>query len=111
MTLDYVGRQLGNYRLVQLLGKGGFAHVYRGEHTYLHSQAALKILQVTLSDKEMQRFQLEAQTLVQLLHPHIVRVLDFFVTDGVPVLVMEYAAGDDLPVPRMRLTSATSDSS
>jgi serine/threonine protein kinase len=93
MALDYVGHQIGNYRLVQLLGKGGFAHVYRGEHTYLHSQAALKILQVTLSEKEMSRFQQEAQTLVKLLHPHIVRVLDFFLTDGVPVLVMEYAAG------------------
>jgi Serine/threonine protein kinase len=93
MTLDYVGRQLGNYHLVQLLGKGGFAHVYRGEHDYLHSQAALKILQVTLSDKEMRRFQNEAQTLVHLIHPHIVRVLDFFLTEGVPILVMEYAAG------------------
>ncbi len=47
---DRVGQQLGNYRLLRLLGHGGFADVYLGEHVYLQSQAALKLLHTTASD-------------------------------------------------------------
>ena len=94
--INRVGLQLGNYRLLQLLGKGGFAEVYLGKHGYLQSYAALKVLQMSLSEKEAQRFQVEAQTLVRLTHPHIVRVLDFFVEQGMPVLVMDYAPGGTL---------------
>ena len=39
------GEQPGNYRLVRLLGSGGFADVYLGEHVYLNTQAAIKVLQ------------------------------------------------------------------
>lgn len=42
--VDYVGQQLGNYRLIRLLGERGFAQVYLGEHIYLNTQAAIKIL-------------------------------------------------------------------
>jgi eukaryotic-like serine/threonine-protein kinase len=93
---DLPGEQLGNYRLIQLLGKGGFAAVYLGEHCYLKSYAALKVLQISLSEKQVQRFQTEAQTLVRLRHPNIIRVLEFFVEQGVPVLVMEYAPNGTL---------------
>src|SRR5256885_5363287 len=96
MTINRVGLQLGNYRLLQVLGKGGFAEVYLGKHSYLRSYAALKVLRVSLSEKEAQRFQAEAQTLVRLIHPHIVRVLDFFVEQAMPVLVMDYAPGGTL---------------
>ena len=41
---DRSGQQLGNYRLLRLLGRGGFAEVYLGQHIYLGSQAALKVL-------------------------------------------------------------------
>jgi serine/threonine protein kinase len=42
---ERIGQQLGNYRLVRHLGKGGFAEVYLGEHIYLKTQAAIKLLQ------------------------------------------------------------------
>ncbi len=45
--LDRVGQQLGNYRLLQPIGQGGFADVYLGEHVYLNTQAAIKVLQTT----------------------------------------------------------------
>src|SRR6266478_3788452 len=89
---DRAGQQLGNYRLLRLLGRGGQASVYLGEHVYLKSQAALKVRHTVLTEEERTVFLQEAQTLVRLTHPHIVRVLDFAVEDGMPFLVMEYAA-------------------
>jgi serine/threonine protein kinase/outer membrane protein assembly factor BamB len=91
MMTDLVGKQLGKYRLMSLLGRGGFAEVYRGEHIYLKSQAAIKVLRIVPRDEEVNNFLTEAQKLVSLRHPHIVRVLDFDVENGVPFLVMEYA--------------------
>src|SRR5579884_3732117 len=94
--IDRVGHYIGNYRLIRLLGQGGFAQVYLGEHRYLKSAAALKVLQRSLTEQEVQRFLEEAQTLVRLRHPHIVRVLDFAVERGTPVLIMDYAPGGTL---------------
>lgn len=90
---DRVGQQLGNYLLVRLLGRGGFAEVYLGKHRYLNSYAALKILRRALNDEDEKQFLAEAQTLVRLRHPHIVRVLEFSIEQGTPVLVMDYAPG------------------
>src|SRR6266446_10118792 len=87
----YVGEQLGNYRVLRLLGEGGQASVYLGEHLYLGSQAALKVRHAVLTQQEQTVFLQEAQTLVRLSHRHIVRVLDFALQDGMPFLVMEYA--------------------
>src|SRR5947207_5307941 len=93
---DRVGQQLGNYRLVRLLGQGGFAEVYLGEHLYLKTQAALKVLQVRLSDNTLEVFLNEAQTIARLEHPHIGRVLEFGVEDHIPFLVMTYAPNGSL---------------
>jgi serine/threonine protein kinase len=87
---------LGNYRLLRLLGRGGFAEVYLGEHVYLKSLAALKVLYTHLNEEDAAQFMREAQLLVGLTHPSIVRVLDFAVQDGLPFLVMEYAPGGTL---------------
>lgn len=84
------GQQLGNYRLVRLLGRGGFAEVYLGQHLKLRRLAAIKVLHAYLSEKEIEAFQQEAQIIATLEHPHIVRVFDFDVQEGVPFLVMDY---------------------
>jgi len=89
---DRVGEQLGNYRLIRHLGHGGFAQVYLGEHIYLNTLAALKVLETELSEQDADSFVQEAQILARLSHPNIVRVLDFAVEDGTPFLVIEYAA-------------------
>ena len=93
---DHVGQQLGNYRLIRLLGRGGFANVYLGEHILLNSHAAVKILHTRLADEDLQQFVREAQTLVHLSHPHVVRILDFAIEEGTPFLVMEYAPNGTL---------------
>lgn len=93
---DYVGQQFGNYRLVRLLGEGGFAQVYLGEHLHLKSLAAIKVLHARLGKADQADFLTEARTIARLKHPHIVRVLDFGVAEGLPYLVMDYAANGAL---------------
>ncbi|HEY4036087.1 MAG TPA: serine/threonine-protein kinase, partial [Ktedonobacteraceae bacterium] len=88
---ERIGQQLGSYRLVHLLGQGGFADVYLGEHIHLQTLAAVKVLQMRLVGSNLEQFRNEARTIASLIHPHIVRVLDFGVENGVPFLVMEYA--------------------
>lgn len=85
--------QLGNYRLVRLLGQGGFAEVYLGEHIHLKTKAAIKVLQAQLSGGDRDSFTREAQIIASLVHPHIVRVLEFGIENNVPFLVMDYAPG------------------
>src|SRR5947209_6022673 len=93
---DRTGQQLGNYRVLRLLGHGKFANVYLGEHIYLKSHAALKILHTNFTDEERAAFLKEAQTLMHLTHPHIVRILDFAVEGDLLFLVMEYLPGGTL---------------
>ena len=93
---DHIGQQLGNYRLVALLGQGGYAKVYLGQHLRLDLQAAIKVLHAHLTDNEARHFQQEAQTIARLAHPSIVRVFDFDVHNGVPYLVMDYAPNGSL---------------
>jgi serine/threonine protein kinase len=94
--LDRTLQQVGNYRIIRRLGRGGFADVYLGEHRYLKSAAALKILRISLSKKDAQRFLEEAQILARLRHANIVRVLDFAIEDDTPVLIMDYVPGGSL---------------
>lgn len=90
---DHVGQKLGNYRLNRLLGQGGFANVYQGEHVYLKTQAAIKVLHARLATSDQDNFLNEARTIAALDHQHIVRVLEFGVEpqDDIPFLVMTYA--------------------
>jgi len=87
-----VGEQIGNYRLVGLLGQGGFAEVYLGQHIFLNTEAAIKVLSTRLAQPEQESFLNEARIIARLIHPHIVRVLDFGMQDNsIPYLVMDYA--------------------
>ncbi|HZO72925.1 MAG TPA: protein kinase [Ktedonobacteraceae bacterium] len=91
LTKRHLGQQVGNYRLTRWLGQGGFADVYLGEHIYLKTLSAIKMLHVQLSEKMLQNFLQEAQVLAALDHPNIVRILDYGLEKGNPYLVMSYA--------------------
>jgi len=93
---DRVGQQLGNYRLIHLLGKGNFAEVYLGEHIHLNTQAAIKVLHGQLARNDVEGFLTEARLIAHLRHPHIIQVLDFGVEDDIPFLVMDYAPHGNL---------------
>ncbi len=94
---DRVGQQVGDYRLLRLLGGGGFGEVYLAEYIRNHSYAAVKILQARLThSEELKAFINEARTF-RLKHPNIVPLLDFGIAfDDMPYLVMEYAANGTL---------------
>ncbi len=93
---DRIGQKLGNYRLVRLLGQGGFAEVYLGEHIYLETPAAIKVLHAQLADDDVGQFRTEARMIARLVHPHIVRVLEFGVEGSTPFLVIDYAPNGTL---------------
>ena len=59
MSRDLVGQEWGSYQLTRLLGRGGFAEVYLGEHTRLKMSAAIKILHTHLSEEGAGVFQRE----------------------------------------------------
>ena len=94
--VDRVGQQFGNYRIMRLLGEGGFAEVYLGEHLHLGTQAAIKILHTQLTSGDVEQFRSEARTIARLEHPNIIRVLDFGIESKTPYLVMSYAPNGTL---------------
>ena len=92
------GRSLGKYRVLEPLGRGGMARVYRAYHPQLDRYVAIKVLRPDLVDDEefLTRFRQEAQAVASLRHPNIVRVFDFEADVDMPFMVMELLAGDSL---------------
>ena len=89
---EWIGQTLGNYRLVDYKGEGGFAYVYRCEHIRSGEQAAVKVLRRdTVKPDEAKQFLKEVETLKKVRHLHIVRGLESGKQNGVDYLVMEYA--------------------
>ena len=87
------GERVGNYLLLQELGRGGHAHIYLAEHLYLKSPVALKLLNRSVAlHQDLVRFQFEARLLASLRHRHIVRALDFGWERTTPFLAMDYAS-------------------
>ncbi|HZS76506.1 MAG TPA: serine/threonine-protein kinase [Ktedonobacteraceae bacterium] len=93
---ERVGQQLGEYRLLRLLGRSAFAEVYYAEHRQDASPAAVKVLNWRYIREGTGKFLDQACTLSQLEHPHIVRVLDVGIDGNVPYMVMSYAPNGTL---------------
>ena len=99
MSVLVEGQQLGQYRVVCLLGEGGMGAVYEARQEPLDRRVALKTLHPEYAgDKDaLARFFNEAKILSQLEHPSIVQVSDFgTAADGTAYLVMEYLRGQSL---------------
>ncbi|WBP88116.1 protein kinase domain-containing protein [Kitasatospora cathayae] len=94
-----IGRALnGRYELVEMLGVGGMATVWRGVDRVLGRQVAVKVLNGGLADdpRFAERFSREAQHAAMLVHPRIVMVFDSGVDQGTPFIVMELVQGRSL---------------
>lgn len=76
---DLIGKKIGNFRIEELLGKGGMAEVFRGVHVILRKQAAIKVMlpQYANNNEFQQRFIREAKVVAALKHPNIVEIYDF----------------------------------
>jgi ligand-binding sensor domain-containing protein/tRNA A-37 threonylcarbamoyl transferase component Bud32 len=86
------GQQLGPYQIVQQIGKGGMATVYKAYHPSMDRYVALKVVSDQLIDNTemLQRFQQEARLIAKLEHPHILPVHDYGEADGMPYMVMRF---------------------
>ena len=95
--IDFAGRTLGPFRLVEKVGEGGMSVVYRAERTHgdFTQRVAVKLIDAPLRDPDaLRRFRTERQILATLSHPHIVSLLDGGLTEeGQPYLVMAYIEG------------------
>ena len=96
LDCDLVGQHIGPYRLVQLVGEGGFGSVYLAEQEEpVRRNVALKIIKLGMDTRRVVgRFELEGQALAMMEHPNIARVYDAGATDtGRPYFVMEFVSG------------------
>jgi serine/threonine protein kinase len=92
------GKTLGKYRILEPLGRGGMAQVYRAYHPQLDRYVAIKVLRSDLVQEEefLARFKREAKAVAALRHPNIVQVFDFDIEDDLYYMVMELMEGDTL---------------
>ena len=92
------GQTLGKYRIIEPLGQGGMAQVYRAYHPTLDRYVAIKVLRSDLIDDQefLARFSREARSVAALRHPNIVQVFDFDVQDDHYFMVMELLEGNTL---------------
>jgi serine/threonine protein kinase/Tol biopolymer transport system component len=92
---NLIGQSIGRYRILDELGKGGMAIVYKAYDTRLEREVAIKFIRrgafpPDQLDGILKRFEREAKALAKLSHPNIVRVLDYGEHEDSPYLVMEY---------------------
>ena len=95
---DLVGRSLGQYHLVERLGQGGMADVYKAYQPSLARYVAVKVIHSHLAGDEefLERFEREAIAVAGLHHPNIVQVFDFAREDDLYYMVMEFVDGATL---------------
>jgi serine/threonine protein kinase len=93
-----IGEKVGPYQVLDIIGQGGMATVYKAFHPGLDRYVALKVLHPALKEDVdfLGRFQREAQLVARLEHPNIVAVYDFNSHNGNPYLVMRMVEGQTL---------------
>ena len=93
---EHVGEQIGNYRLLKLIGRGSFGDVYLSDDMRTHQAIAIKFLGQLTDPQNIRTFINEARN-IRLRHPYIVSLLDFGIHEtNTPFLVMDYAPNGSL---------------
>jgi len=88
------GQQIGPYWVLETIGHGGMADIYKGRHVSMDRFVAIKTL--TAGSDQEQRFEREANMIAKLRHPNIVQLYDFGRLGNLHYMIMEYIAGQDL---------------
>ncbi len=96
-----IGKSLGRYTILEEIGEGGMAVVYRANDSRLDRDVAIKVIRkgafpADHMDRILKRFEREAKALARLSHPNIMKVHDYGEHEGSPFLVMEYLPGGNL---------------
>jgi len=96
----FIGAKLGSYEIIEAIGEGGMARIYKGFHAELNRYTAIKVVNWGLQeDPEFtERFRREAQAIAILRHPNIVQIFDFGKHTSGYFMVMEFIDGSDLQV-------------
>ena len=97
--MNLEGKLLGNrYEMIEKIGNGGMATVYRATDKILKRDVAVKILrdEFTTDEEFIKRFEVEAQSAARLTHPNIVSIYDVGVEDNLHYIVMELIQGKTL---------------
>jgi serine/threonine protein kinase len=94
----HAGEQVGQYKIISELGRGGMATVYKAYHEKLDRHVAIKVMHQSFADDNnfVERFKREAQIVARLEHSHIVPVYDYSEHQGMPYLVMKFIQGHTL---------------
>jgi serine/threonine protein kinase len=95
---DLIGKTLGQFEILEEIGRGGMATVYRARQMTMNRVVAVKILpRHLLHDPGFyERFEREVDVIAHLEHPHILPIYDYGESDGVPYIVMRYLAGGSM---------------
>ena len=93
-----LGSQIGNYKIISLLGEGGMANVYLAQHQSLGYNVAIKLLkdEYVLNSNIRKRSLAEARNLAKMSHPNIIKVTDLIDARDIVAFVMEYIEGQTL---------------
>src|SRR5262245_15399992 len=93
-----LGKSIGHYQIISLVGKGGMGEVYRARDTKLGRAVALKILpkEMSVDVERMRRFNREAKAASALNHPNVAHIYEIGDAEGVNFIAMEYVEGQTL---------------
>ncbi len=95
--MGMVGQNIGKYRVLDRIGRGGMGTVYRATDETLHREVAIKVLNAELNDPGVaRRFRAEAVTVARLSHPGLATIYELFQHDGQWLMVMEFVRGETL---------------
>lgn len=98
---DLIGKSLGRYHILEQIGEGGMATVYKAHDTRLEADVAVKVIRTenlppNVLERALKRFEREAKALARLTHPNIVKVTDYGEFEGKPYFVIPYLPGGSL---------------
>ena len=93
-----IGENVGQYRIIEQLGQGGMATVFKAYHAALDRYVAIKVLHPAFKEEPnfLSRFQREARVVARMEHPNIVPIYDYAEHKGQPYLVMKFIDGQTL---------------